>query len=346
MLRRLGAIACLAAVIAGCGSAGSASPERGVESAPASSSAGLAATATTAPTNTNGGTSAAGSSAGSSPHFVAQLSGLRLPTPTSRGVAFPAGASIVLAGGFTIAGTTGSVVQVPISGGPIATIGSLEHPVHDAAGVVLAGSMLVLGGGAATQDAWIQRVGSVGRSVAQGRLPAPRADLGAVIVGSEAIVVGGGAGGGDDPRVLATSDGAHFRLVASLPVAVRYAAVAAVGGTVFVIGGAASTGDVATIQAVDVAAGTARVVGQLPMTVSHAAALILGGSIVIAGGRRAGRALDAVLAIDPTTLAVRTVARLPQPMSDAAGVVVGGVGYLVGGEAAHPLATIVTITPS
>lgn len=278
--------------------------------------------------------------------FLVRMSPLRLATPTSRGVAFAAGSNIVLAGGFTGAGTTGSVIQIPLSGGSSVTLGSLRYPVHDAAGVVLAGSMLVLGGGATTQDAWVQRVGGGGRSILRGRLPALRADLGAVMVGSEAIVVGGGAGGAADPRILATSDGAHFRLVARLPVAVRYAAVAAVAGTVFVIGGAASSGDVATIQAIDVAAGTARVVGRLPMTVSHATALTIGGSIVVAGGRRAGRALDVVLAIDPTTLAVRTGARLPQPMSDAAGVVVGGVGYLVGGEAARPLGTIVTITAS
>lgn len=343
MSRLLGAIVCLVAVTAGCGSAPTVTMASGVESTPVTSSAGPAATSATSATSTGAD---GGASAASSTHLLVRVSRIRLPTPTTRGVAFATGSNIVVAGGLTVAGTTGTVVRIPISGGPIATVGRLRYPVHDAAGVTLGGSMLVLGGGVTTQDAWVQRVVVGGRGALQGRLPAPRADLGAVLVGSEAIVVGGGAGGRADARVLATSDGVHFRLVARLPVAVRYAAVAAVAGTVFVIGGAASTGDVGTIQTIDVAAGTARIVGRLPMTLSHATALTIGGSIVVAGGRHAGRALDAVLTIDPTTFAVRAVARLPQPMSDAAGAVVGGVGYLIGGEAARPLSTIVSITAS
>ena len=128
---------------------------------------------------------------------------------------------------------------------------------------MLEGMRLILGGGATTQDAWVQRVAVDGRGSVVGALPAPRADLGAPVVGAEAIVVGGGAAGSADPRVLATVDGVHFRLVARLPTAVRYAAVAAIGSLVFVVGGAARSGDVATIQVIDVAAGTVRIVGRL-----------------------------------------------------------------------------------
>ena len=293
------------------------------------------------------GRAAAGAIAVPSAQLVVRLSPLHLPTPTTRSVAFPSASSLIIAGGLTPHGTTNRVVRLPIDGRPAATIGRLDHPVHDAAGVTLGGAMLVLGGGAITQDAWVQRVVvDGGTSTVPGHLPAARADLAAVVVGSQAVVVGGGAGGRADPRVLATSDGVHFRLVARLPVAVRYAAVTVADGKVFVIGGSTSNGDVSTIQEVNVAAGSARVVGRLPASVSHATAMTLGGSIVVAGGRRAGRALDTVLTIDPTSLAARTVGRLPFALSDAAGVVVDGVGYLVGGEAARPLATIETIAAS
>lgn len=269
---------------------------------------------------------------------------LRLPTPTSRAVAFPSATGFVVAGGLTATGTTGRVVRVPVDGRPPSMVGRLARPVHDAGGAELRGSMLLLGGGAATQDAWVQRVVIDGRSDVRGSLPAARADLAAVVAGSEVVVVGGGASGRADPRVLATSDGIHFRVVANLPIPVRYAAVVAVGSTVLVIGGASSAGDVATIQAVDLGRGTAAVVGRLPMTMSHATALVLGGVVVVAGGRHRGRPLDSVLEVDPTSFAIREAGHLPHAASDAAGVVLGGVGYLVGGEATRPLATIVRIT--
>jgi hypothetical protein len=278
--------------------------------------------------------------------LVVSRSSLHLPVPTTRAVAFATDSSLIIAGGLTSSGTTGRVVRIPIDGQPASTVGRLAHPVHDAAGVQLLGSMLVLGGGASTQDAWVQRVVAGARSDVPGQLPVSRADLGAVVVGSEAIVVGGGASGRADPRVLATSDGTHFRVVARLPVPVRYAAVAAVGNTVIVVGGTSSAGDVALIQAVDLRRGTVAVVGRLPQSLSHATALVIGGVVVVAGGRHDGRVLDRLLEVDPATFSVRIAGRLPGARSDAAGVVVDGVGYLVGGEAAHPLATITTIAVS
>jgi Kelch motif len=267
----------------------------------------------------------------------------RLPVATSRSVAFADGPDLILAGGLTLAGSSGRALRIPIASGPITADGHLAHPVHDAAAVTLGGARLVLGGGVTTQESWVQSVVLGGAGSVIGHLPAPRADLGAAVVGTEAIVVGGGVAGAADPRVLATSDGAHFRLVTRLPIAVRYAAVAAIGGLVFVIGGAAASGDVASIQVIDVAAGSARIVGHLGATLSHATAVVVGGSIVVAGGRHRGRAIDLIESIDPATFAVASAGRLPRPTSDATGVSVDGLGYLIGGEDAHPLATIVTI---
>ena len=291
-----------------------------------------------------GTTNGAPAAPSGSPTTLAIRAGsLRLPAPTTRAVAFATASGLVVAGGLTPTGTTGRVVRIPVDGRPAATVGRLAHPVHDAAGAVLHGSMLVFGGGASTQDAWVQRVLIGGAGDVPGRLPSARADLAAVATGSQVIVIGGGASGRADPRVLATSDGVHFRTVADLPVPVRYAAVAAVGATVVVVGGTSSTGDVAVIQAVDLRRGTATVVGRLPRTLSHATALVIGGVVVIAGGRHGGRALDGVLGVDPASYRVRAAGHLPRPESDAAGAVIDDVGYLVGGESTGPLATIVTI---
>ncbi|MEA2547947.1 MAG: hypothetical protein QOE42_545 [Chloroflexota bacterium] len=277
--------------------------------------------------------------------FVATVESRRLPVATTRSVAFVDGSAVILAGGLTANGTSGAVFRIPVASGAISPVGGLAHAVHDAAGATLGGARLVLGGGASTQDAWVQDVVLGGSGSVIGRLPVPRADLGAVVVGSEAIVVGGGAAGKADPRILATTDGVHFRLVGRLPIAVRYAAIATAGGLVFVVGGAASSGDVAAIQVVDVATGSVRIVGHLPATVAHATALVIGGAIVVAGGRHGGRAIDLIESIDPTTFRVSSAGRLPRPMSDAAGASVDGIGYLFGGETALPLSTIIAIVP-
>ena len=276
-------------------------------------------------------------------HLAIHLDPRRLPLATTRSVAFTDGAAILLAGGLTTRGTIGTVIRIPIGGGALETDGSLGHPVHDAAGVTLGGAMLVLGGGSSTQDSWVQRILPNRDGKVVGLLPAPRADLGAVIVGQEAIVVGGGAAGRADPRVLATVDGVHFRVVARLKVAVRYAAVAAVGGEVFIIGGSAASGDVATIQVVDVATGATHVAGELGVTRSHATALVIDGAVIVAGGRHGATALNSIVTINPVTARASPAGRLPIAVSDAAGVVVDGVGYLIGGEGDQPLSSIVVI---
>ena len=189
----------------------------------------------------------------------------------------------------------------------------------------------------------MQGVRPDGSSVPIGRLPAVRADLAAVAVGGEAIVVGGGTPTRYDQRVLATTDGHRFRTVASLLVGVRYPAVAALGGIVYVVGGSTTAGDSRDIQAVDPRTGAVRIVGHLPHGLSHAAALVVGGNILIAGGRVAGRAQDGIWQYDPVTATVGQVGRLAYPVSDMTAVVVDGVGYLIGGEDRGPLASIITV---
>ena len=122
-------------------------------------------------------------------------------------------------------------------------------------------------------------------------------------IGSTAYVVGGYDGTSGDAQVLATTDGASFSPVVTLPVAVRYAAVAAQGGIIYVFGGESQPGgttqeystptgtttppagqEVAVVQAVNTRTRTASVVGYLPHAVEGAAAFVLGGHIFLAGG--------------------------------------------------------------
>ncbi len=145
------------------------------------------------------------------------------------------------------------------------------------------------------------------------------------------------------PQILTTDDGNHFRAVASLVAAVRYAAVAETGGRIYVIGGAGAAGERSDIQRLDIATGEVEVIGQMPRPISHASAMIIGGRVFVVGGRSAGNAQDAIWQLDAVTGATQLVGRLPQAVSDFALAVVGGVGYAIGGETDTQVASIVAI---
>ncbi len=268
---------------------------------------------------------------------------LVLPHPLSRAVALGLDGVVFVYGGLTATGTTATILRLDPASGITGAPGRLAVGVHDAAGVVLDGSALIIGGGQVSQDSTVQRVTTSGRAAVVGHLPVPRADLAAVVVGGSVIVVGGGAAGGADARVLATSDGVRFHTIAALKVAVRYAAVAPLAGRVYVFGGTSPTGDVAAIQEVDPATGRTRIMGKLAQTLSHATAFVLGSTIYIAGGRHGGRSVATILRFDPASGTAVNVGRLPQSMSDSAAVVLGKTAYLVGGEAARVLTSVVSI---
>jgi hypothetical protein len=254
------------------------------------------------------------------------------------------GSEILLCGGLTSTGTTtGSIVSIDPGSSRASGSGTLATPVHDAAGAVLGGSGFLFGGGSVYAGAVVERIGSAGDATAIGHLPAVRADLAAVLVDGEIVVVGGGTPARPDDRVLATTDGRHFRTVATLIVGVRYPAVAVVGGMVYVIGGSTLSADTDLIQAVDPLTGVVRIVGHLAHRLSHASAFVLGGTLLIAGGRVAGRAQDRLWQLDIASGIVTSAGQLPYPVSDAAMAVIAGTGYLIGGEGVGPLASIITI---
>lgn len=269
---------------------------------------------------------------------------IRLPSGRSRAVALVLGPKLLLCGGLTSAGTTGSILQIDVQSGRVSSLGTLSAAVHDAGGAVLDSRGYVIGGGQAVAGATIQRIASVGSATTVGQLPTARADLAAVSVAGEIVVVGGGTPARPDDRVLATTDGRHVRSLGRLLVAVRYPAVAVLGGLVYVIGGSTLSGDTRVIQAVDPASGVVRIVGYLPHPLSHASGLVIGDTVLIAGGRSAGRAQDQLLEFSVASGAVKAVGRLPYPVSDMAAVVVDGVGYLIGGETIGLIATVITVS--
>ena len=271
-------------------------------------------------------------------------SAIRLPVGRSRSVALALGSEILVCGGLTSAGTTGSILRINLSSGVVSAGGTLPAPVHDAGGAVLNGAGFIFGGGRFGPGATAQRVGAAGTAASTGRLPADRADLVAVAIPGQLVLVGGGTTTFYDRRVLATTDGIHFSTIATLLVGVRYPAVAVLNGLIYVIGGSTPAGSSAAIQELNPHTGSVRLVGHLAHGLSDASAFVLGESLFIAGGRTAGRAQDALLELNATTGGVRQVGRLPYAVADLAVVVVGTTGYLIGGETPGLVASVITVS--
>ncbi|MBV8559994.1 MAG: hypothetical protein JO050_04435 [Acidimicrobiia bacterium] len=278
--------------------------------------------------------------------------GWRLPAPLSRPAVSVDGDRVFLLGGLALGDvSTARVVSVDPTAGHSALAGTLALAVHDAAGAAVGGVPTVFGGGSArTIDAVQAFQNDTGRIT--GHLPRPRSDLASATIDGTAYVVGGFDGAALTPDVLATTDGTGFRTVGRLVQGVRYVAVAAVGHTIWALGGQTGTAEGATgtevdlIQRLDTGSGTATVVGHLPHRLAHAMAFVLGGQLYLAGGRTAAGPLTDVVAVSPDGT-VTAVGNLPGPRADAGVAVVGNTAWLIGGETTGPanaLASVVALS--
>ena len=267
----------------------------------------------------------------------------QLAQPLSREVAVPSAAagSVTALGGLTAgSATTANVLSLGVPGGTSTAAGALSTATHDAAGVVLAGRVLVFGGGVQSSFATVQSyplssAAATATASVVGQLPQPRSDAAAVTVGATAYVIGGYDGTHADPQVLATANGSSFHPVGSLPVPVRYPAAAALGRSIFVFGGqqVGNTGAaVNDIQKIDTSSGRISVVGHLPQALLGASAVTLGGVIYVAGGTNGSADSGTIYAFDPGSGRALVAGHLMAALSNAAAAVVGGTAWLVGGE--------------
>jgi N-acetylneuraminic acid mutarotase len=169
-------------------------------------------------------------------------------------------------------------------------------------------------------------------------LPQARADLAAAVVANTAYIVGGSQETQNFfPAVLASTDGATWRSAGTVAQPVRYPAVTAANGAVYLVGGVTSTGtDTAAVQRFDPKTGTTTVIAQLPAPTSHASAVALGTSIYVLGGFVNNVVSNQVLRVDLGTGAVTAAGpTLPAALSDAAIVTIGNLTYLAGGQGAN-----------
>lgn len=278
-----------------------------------------------------------------------------LRTPVSREVVLPGpgGAQLTVVGGLRPGGaSTGEVLTVNTATGAVARSGSLLAPLHDASGAVLRGRATVFGGGTSASSAGVQGLPSSGTAAAIGTLPRARSDSASVSLGTTSYLLGGYDGSHMDPQVLATTDGTAFTVVAQLPVPVRYPAVAALGGSIYVFGGQTADGEpTSAVQRVDPKTRSARVVGRLPEPVTGASAAALEGVLYICGGETSAvggtTPNPGIWAYDPATGSALAAGRLRVPVSHAGIAVLGQRAWVVGGETATgPVGAVQMLTPN
>ncbi len=302
------------------------------------------------------------------PTLKVSLARWRLPDAVSRAGAAPLGdGRILLIGGLLSSGSSSANVGIlSTSTGRFRSVATLASPTHDAGTAVLGRKAFLFGGGESTPFATVEALtlarasagagGSSGVVTVTGQLPQVRADDEALTVGKTAYVIGGYDGANGDAAVLATRDGASFSTVVDLPVGVRYPAVAADGGKIFVFGGESVSGgttseystpagsttpppgqQVAVVQEIDPRTRSARVVGALPHAVQGAAAFELGGRIFLAGGDSYEQGTppvsgSTIWSFDPATGSFGIAGHLAAPVAYAAVVAWKKAVWLVGGE--------------
>lgn len=311
-----------------------------------------------------GSTTIPASTAGGIPAVEAGLLPWTLAAALSREVVLPAsGTSLTVIGGLDAAQrSVAGVYSLDTSTGAITAAGSLAAAVHDAAGARLEGQDFLFGGGSPTTIADVesfavpQGAGAT-RATVVGRLPQPRSDASAVTIGRTAYVVGGYDGANADSQVLSTTDGQHFAVSASLQVPVRYAAVAAFEGRIYLFGGQAVGGLdngalVDAVQMVDPSAGTAQVIARMPQAGAGAMAVAVGGQLYVAGGvtevtAAEATATGAIYAFDVAHAKLLGAGTLPAPVAYGAAAVVGNRAWIVGGErGGAPVSSVEMFTPN
>lgn len=287
---------------------------------------------------------------------TAAIAPFRLPATLSRAVGFPVGGHLLVVSGLHDGDTsTDAVLDVDLAASRVSVAARLPTKVHDAAGAMLEGTPTVLGGGAASEVAAVQQYDVTNRSTrAAGTLPVPTSDAVAAATERGIVLAGGYDGTSTLTQVLLVTAPASARRLATLPVAVRYPAVAVIGAgaaqRVLLLGGESRGVAVDAVQEIDPSSGTARLVGHLPSPRTQAMAVVLGGSVFLAGGATSGstgaRILDDVLRYDPASYALTPAGTLPYATSDAAVGVVGDKAYLVGGETPARTDRTVVLTES
>jgi hypothetical protein len=205
------------------------------------------------------------------------------------------------------------------------------------------GRDLIFGGGATAVTSAVQDVTPGAPPQLISHLPQPRADLVAISGGRIGYVLGGFDGTQGSTTILRTRDGRTFEVIGAVPVTVRYPAIAASAGSIWLFGGEHEGKQITDVQRIDLTTGHGSVTGHLPSPLAHAGAFTLGGTVFVAGGRIGASPTNDVMRFNPKNVGFTAAGNLPVALSDFGVAVIGGTAYLVGGESPKPVDTVIQV---
>ena len=287
-----------------------------------------------------------------------------LATPASRMAAVPFGTGGALFfGGLDASGSPIDTVQ-NFQAATATNAGTLPAPDASAVAAALGPNIYLFGGANST----IYQLTGTSFSVA-GSLPAATADAAVATVAGTAYVIGGYTGSAELDTIVAYTPNAPgnvtgsttgstagtptgvatTQIVATLPVALRFPAAAAIGGQVYIAGGSTAGIPSATVYRFDPTTDTVTTVATLPHARDRESAAALGGKLYVIGGTNAaGVRTRAIYAVNPASGAVRLAGILPFALSDTTAVSGSGEIIIAGGlsAAAAPSAAIYALTVS
>lgn len=329
----------MAGLAAGCSSVGAIPPSRPTSASSTAvvggaPSAVLPASPSRAPATPAGTTASEPARAGTPSQVRGEQLAWRLPEPLSRSVVVAKGRSAIVAGGLKPQGVSSSLVfRVSADTGVTGRLRALPQPIHDAAGVSLAGRPTVVGGGGAVELSAVRSYGADRAWHVVGHLPVARSDLSVVAVSGGFLVIGGYDGASSPRQVLRSTDGRTFAVFATLRHSVRYAAAVNARGAVWLFGGEDHNRELSIVQRIDLHSGAVTDSSRLPHALGHAAAALIGDRILVMGGRSSPhRVVDTMWWFDPVTQRFSGAGRLPYPVADAGLLTTQGRVYLLGGE--------------
>lgn len=202
-----------------------------------------------------------------------------LPQPTHDAAAALLGSTVYFFGGGA-ATSTSTVVRVSLSGSA-ANAGTLIEPLSDLEAVAFGGKAYLVGGYTGSEYASaILRYGGATDTVVS-RLTTGLRYAGVTSIGRTIYVAGGLSIAGPTRDVYAVVPGRKPRRIATLPKPETDAALAALGGKLYYVGGR-------KVLEIDPSTGKVAVVADLPVSLANATATTVGQEIVIAGGGTSG----------------------------------------------------------
>jgi non-specific serine/threonine protein kinase len=243
----------------------------------------------------------------------------------------------------TSAPTTPSVSPAPTSAAALSwrRVADITTPRSEVAAAVFRGVVYVVGGfgGANVVETYVGD-----RWSAAPRYPVPvdhAMAAGVDTAGTPGLYVFGGNVNG-----VAVARSFHFqgdqgwREIAPMPAPRSQGAAVAVGGRIYVVGGAQNARLVAPTYVYDTAADTWSTVAAIPTPRDHLGAAALGGRVCAIGGRRLSllQNLAAFECYDPTTDAWHSMPDAPTARGGIGAATIGSRMFVAGGE--QPLGTL------